>query len=230
MKIGKIKDNELEEAIVMVDKNTKLTEVLVEYPDLLKIFKPYTFDYLTNDELTVGDVAENNTLDVEGFVKETNELIDVELRRDLGEKNGRELLDIINETYFEDIIDEMPVLRLYVERFISNKDVAGSEIIETFESLVEQVTGYIDYAKETLHPLVKAVIDGQDKNTITGNLTKRDELKRSILELLRKLREKTNHFVPSDGEAETQFLYGRMNAIEDTILDMLLLEDETYKD
>ncbi len=230
MKIGKIKDNELEEAIVMVDKNTKLTEVLVEYPDLLKIFKPYTFDYLTNDELTVGDVAENNTLDVEGFVKETNELIDVELRRDLGEKNGSELLDIINETYFEDIIDEMPVLRLYVERFISNKDVAGSEIIETFESLVEQVTGYIDYAKETLHPLVKAVIDGQDKNTITGNLTKRDELKRSILELLRKLREKTNHFVPSDGEAETQFLYGRMNAIEDTILDMLLLEDETYKD
>ncbi|CAD2072553.1 hypothetical protein GCM10007358_09190 [Phocicoccus schoeneichii] len=214
----------------MVDKNTKLTEVLVEYPDLLKIFKPYTFDYLTNDELTVGDVAENNTLDVEGFVKETNELIDVELRRDLGEKNGSELLDIINETYFEDIIDEMPVLRLYVERFISNKDVAGSEIIETFESLVEQVTGYIDYAKETLHPLVKAVIDGQDKNTITGNLTKRDELKRSILELLRKLREKTNHFVPSDGEAETQFLYGRMNAIEDTILDMLLLEDETYKD
>lgn len=230
MKIGKIKDNELEEAIVMVDKNTKLTEVLVEYPDLLKIFKPYTFDYLTNDELTVGDVAENNTLDVEGFVKETNELIDVELRRDLGEKNGSELLDIINETYFEDIIDEMPVLRLYVERFISNKDVAGSEIIETFESLVEQVTGYIDYAKETLHPLVKAVIDGQDKNTITGNLTKRDELKRSILELLRKLREKSNHFVPSDGEAETQFLYGRMNAIEDTILDMLLLEDETYKD
>lgn len=230
MKIGKIKDNELEEAIVMVDKNTKLTEVLVEYPDLLKIFKPYTFDYLTNDELTVGDVAENNTLDVEGFVKETNELIDVELRRDLGEKNGSEVLDIINETYFEDIIDEMPVLRLYVERFISNKDVAGSEIIETFESLVEQVTGYIDYAKETLHPLVKAVIDGQDKNTITGNLTKRDELKRSILELLRKLREKTNHFVPSDGEAETQFLYGRMNAIEDTILDMLLLEDETYKD
>lgn len=230
MKIGKIKYNELEEAIVMVDKNTKLTEVLVEYPDLLKIFKPYTFDYLTNDELTVGDVAENNTLDVEGFVKETNELIDVELRRDLGEKNGSELLDIINETYFEDIIDEMPVLRLYVERFISNKDVAGSEIIETFESLVEQVTGYIDYAKETLHPLVKAVIDGQDKNTITGNLTKRDELKRSILELLRKLREKTNHFVPSDGEAETQFLYGRMNAIEDTILDMLLLEDETYKD
>lgn len=230
MKIGKIKDNELEEAIVMVDKNTKLTEVLVEYPDLLKIFKPYTFDYLTNDELTVGDVAENNTLDVEGIVKETNELIDVELRRDLGEKNGSELLDIINETYFEDIIDEMPVLRLYVERFISNKDVAGSEIIETFESLVEQVTGYIDYAKETLHPLVKAVIDGQDKNTITGNLTKRDELKRSILELLRKLREKSNHFVPSDGEAETQFLYGRMNAIEDTILDMLLLEDETYKD
>ena len=230
MKIGKIKDNELEEAIFMVDKNTKLTEVLVEYPDLLKIFKPYTFDYLTNDELTVGDVAENNTLDVEGFVKETNELIDVELRRDFGEKNGSELLDIINETYFEDIIDEMPVLRLYVERFISNKDVAGSEIIETFESLVEQVTGYIDYAKETLHPLVKAVIDGQDKNTITGNLTKRDELKRSILELLRKLREKTNHFVPSDGEAETQFLYGRMNAIEDTILDMLLLEDETYKD
>lgn len=230
MKIGKIKDNELEEAIFMVDKNTKLTEVLVEYPDLLKIFKPYTFDYLTNDELTVGDVAENNKLDVEGFVKETNELIDVELRRDFGEKNGRELLDIINETYFEDIIDEMPVLRLYVERFISNKDVAGSEIIETFESLVEQVTGYIDYAKETLHPLVKAVIDGQDKNTITGNLTKRDELKRSILELLRKLREKTNHFVPSDGEAETQFLYGRMNAIEDTILDMLLLEDETYKD
>lgn len=230
MKIGKIKDNELEEAIVMVDKNTKLTEVLVEYPDLLKIFKPYTFDYLTNDELTVGDVAENNTLDVEGFVKETNELIDVELRRDLGEKNGSELLDIINETYFEDIIDEMPVLRLYVEKFISSKDVAGSEIIETFESFVEQVTGYIDYAKETLHPLVKAVIDGQDKNTITGNLTKRDELKRSILELLRKLREKTNHFVPSDGEAETQFLYGRMNAIEDTILDMLLLEDETYKD
>ena len=214
----------------MVDKNTKLTEVLVEYPDLLKIFKPYTFDYLTNDELTVGDVAENNKLDVEGFVKETNELIDVELRRDFGEKNGRELLDIINETYFEDIIDEMPVLRLYVEKFISSKDVAGSEIIETFESLVEQVTGYIDYAKETLHPLVKAVIDGQDKNTITGNLTKRDELKRSILELLRKLREKTNHFVPSDGEAETQFLYGRMNAIEDTILDMLLLEDETYKD
>lgn len=230
MKIGKIKDNELEEAIFMVDKNTKLTEVLVEYPDLLKIFKPYTFDYLTNDELTVGDVAENNKLDVEGFVKETNELIDVELRRDFGEKNGRELLDIINETYFEDIIDEMPVLRLYVEKFISSKDVAGSEIIETFESLVEQVTGYIDYAKETLHPLVKAVIDGQDKNTITGNLTKRDELKRSILELLRKLREKTNHFVPSDGEAETQFLYGRMNAIEDTILDMLLLEDETYKD
>ena len=230
MKIGKIKDNELEEAIFMVDKNTKLTEVLVEYPDLLKIFKPYTFDYLTNDELTVGDVAENNTLDVEGFVKETNELIDVELRRDFGEKNGSELLDIINETYFEDIIDEMPVLRLYVEKFISSKDVAGSEIIETFESLVEQVTGYIDYAKETLHPLVKAVIDGQDKNTITGNLTKRDELKRSILELLRKLREKTNHFVPSDGEAETQFLYGRMNAIEDTILDMLLLEDETYKD
>lgn len=86
MKIVKIKDNELEEAIVMLDKNTKLTEVLVEYPDLLKIFKPYTFDYLTN------------------------------------------------------------------------------------------------------------------------------------------------HFVPSDGEAETQFLYGRMNAIEDTILDMLLLEDETYKD
>ena len=230
MKIGKIKDNELEEAIFMVDKNTKLTEVLVEYPDLLKIFKPYTFDYLTNDELTVGDVAENNKLDVEGFVKETNELIDVELRRDFGEKNGRELLDIINETYFEDIIDEMPVLRLYVEKFISSKDVAGSEIIETFESFVEQVTGYIDYAKETLHPLVKAVIDGQDKNTITGNLTKRDELKRSILELLRKLREKTNHFVPSDGEAETQFLYGRMNAIEDTILDMLLLEDETYKD
>ena len=230
MKIGKIKDNELEEAIFMVDKNTKLTEVLVEYPDLLKIFKPYTFDYLTNDELTVGDVAENNKLDVEGFVKETNELIDVELRRDLSEKNGSELLDIINETYFEDISDEMPVLRLYVEKFISNKDVAGSEIIETFESLVEQVTGYIDYAKETLHPLVKAVIDGQDKNTITGNLTKRDELKRSILELLRKLREKTNHFVPSDGEAETQFLYGRMNTIEDTILDMLLLEDETYKD
>ena len=230
MKIGKIKDNELEEAIFMVDKNTKLTEVLVEYPDLLKIFKPYTFDYLTNDELTVGDVAENNKLDVEGFVKETNELIDVELRRDYGDKNGSELLDIINETYFEDIIDEMPVLRLYVEKFISSKDVAGSEIIETFESLVEQVTGYIDYAKETLHPLVKAVIDGQDKNTITGNLTKRDELKRSILELLRKLREKTNHFVPSDGEAETQFLYGRMNAIEDTILDMLLLEDETYKD
>lgn len=230
MKIGKIKDNELEEAIVMVDKNTKLTEVLVEYPDLLKIFKPYTFDYLTNDELTVGDVAENNTLDVEGFVKDTNELIDVELRRDFGEKNGSELLGIINETYFEDIIDEMPVLRLYVEKFISSKDVAGSEIIETFESLVEQMTGYIDYAKETLHPLVKAVIDGQDKNTITGNLTKRDELKRSILELLRKLREKTNHFVPSDGEAETQFLYGRMNAIEDTILDMLLLEDETYKD
>lgn len=214
----------------MVDKNTKLTEVLVEYPDLLKIFKPYTFDYLTNDELTVGDVAENNTLDVEGFVKETNELIDVELRRDFGEKNGSEVLDIINETYFEDIIDEMPVLRLYVERFISSKDVAGSEIIETFESLVEQVTGYIDYAKETLHPLVKAVIDGQDKNTITGNLTKRDELKRGILEVLRKLRKKTNHFVPSDGEAETQFLYGRMNAIEDTILDMLLLEDETYKD
>lgn len=230
MKIGKIYNNELEEAIVMVDKNTKLTEVLVEYPDLLKIFKPYTFDYLTNDELTVGDVAENNTLDVEGFVKETNELIDVELRRDFGEKNGSEVLDIINETYFEDIIDEMPVLRLYVERFISSKDVAGSEIIETFESLVEQVTGYIDYAKETLHPLVKAVIDGQDKNTITGNLTKRDELKRGILEVLRKLRKKTNHFVPSDGEAETQFLYGRMNAIEDTILDMLLLEDETYKD
>ena len=230
MKIGKIKDNELEEAIFMVDKNTKLTEVLVEYPDLLKIFKPYTFDYLTNDELTVGDVAENNKLDVEGFVKETNELIDVELRRDFGEKNGSELLDIINETYFEDIIDEMPVLRLYVERFISSKDVAGSEIIETFESLFEQVTGYIDYAKETLHPLVKAVIDGQDKNTITGNLTKRDELKRSILELLLKLREKTNHFVPSDGEADTRFLYGRMNAIEDTILDMLLLEDETYKD
>ncbi len=230
MKIGKICNNELEEAVFMVDKNTKLTEVLVEYPDLLKIFKPYTFDYLTNDELTVGDVAENNKLDVEGFVKETNELIDVELRRDLSEKNGSELLDIINETYFEDISDEMPVLRLYVEKFISNKDVAGSEIIETFESLVEQVTGYIDYAKETLHPLVKAVIDGQDKNTITGNLTKRDELKRGILELLRKLREKTNHFVSSDGEAETQFLYGRMNTIEDTILDMLLLEDETYKD
>lgn len=230
MKIGKIKDNELEEAIFMVDKNTKLTEVLVEYPDLLKIFKPYTFDYLTNDELTVGDVAENNKLDVEGFVKEINDLIGVELRRDFGEKNGIELLDIINETYFEDINDEMPVLRLYVERFISNKDVAGSEIIETFESLVEQVTGYIDYAKETLHPLLKAVIDGQDKNTITEKLTKRDELKRGILELLRKLREKTNHFVPSDGEAETQFLYGRMNAIEDTILDMLLLEDETYKD
>lgn len=214
----------------MVDKNTKLTELLVEYPNLLKIFKPYTFDYLTNDKLTVGDVAENNKLDVEGFVKETNELIDVELRRDFEEKNGSELLDIINETYFEDIIDEMPVLRLYVERFISNKDVAGSEIIETFESLVEQVTGYINYAKETLYPLVKAVIDGQDKNTITPNITKRDELKRGILELLRKLREKTNHFVPSDGEAETQFLYGRMNAIEDTILDMLLLEDEAYKD
>jgi len=214
----------------MVDKNTKITEVLVEYPDLLKIFKPYTFDYLINDELTVGDVAENNTLDVEGFVKETNKLIDVELRRDFGEKNGSELLDIINETYFEDIIDEMPVLRLYVEKFISNKDVASSEIIETFESLVEQVTGYIDYAKETLHPLVKAVIDGQDKSTITPNLTKRNELKRGILELLRKLRKKTNHFVPSDGEAETQFLYGRMNAMEDTILDMLLLEDETYKD
>ena len=48
MKIGKIKDNELEEAIVMVDKNTKLTEVLVEYPSK-KIDK--TFTYIIPDNL-----------------------------------------------------------------------------------------------------------------------------------------------------------------------------------
>lgn len=227
---GKVISSELEEVIFMVNKNTKITQVLVKYADLVKIFKPYTFEYLTDDNLTIGDVATNNNLDVEGFVREINELLKEEMDRDLGEKNVSELLDIIDETYFEDLIDEMPVLRIYVEKFIDSKDTAGSEVIEVFESLVEQVNSYIEYAKETLHPLVKAVIDGQDKNTITPSVTKQAELKRGTLDVLKRLREKTNHYVAEDATAETQFLYSRMNAIEDTILDMLLLETKTYKE
>lgn len=210
----------------MVDKKTKLTELTLDYPGLVKIIKPYTFEYLTNDTLTLEDVAKNNHLDVEGFVKETKDSMKKELERNLAEKDTSELVKMIDETYFEDLLDELPVLEIYVQKFIKDKDAADNkEIREKFSHLSELTKKYIDFVEEALHPLVTEV--NESKKAIQAEVKQREFLKDELLEALRKLREKTNHYVSVDDDI--QFLYHRMNTIEDTLLDMILVEDVIYE-
>lgn len=200
-----------------LDKTTRVQHLFIDYPNIGEVIRPLSLKFAVDDTVTVEDVAVKNNLDVEAVVNDLKDFVEDEHVTNYVNHTKQDLTKTVHDRYIEDLKDELPVLHEYVKK-VSKKKLKDENVHHAYDKVKQALNDYSELLEDTVHPLVVS-----DKHVEVYNVEVESKEK-EIVKGFEKLRDVSNDYNSEPLDADVEFVYDRLERLEQVVIEMIALE------
>ncbi|CAD2079468.1 iron-sulfur cluster repair di-iron protein [Jeotgalicoccus coquinae] len=216
-----------------INETMKLKDILFKVPAAAGIFREIDIDFVNHGEQTLKEAHEEVNFDLVNIVYEVNELGKERIEGiDVSYMDQISIIKYIERKYYEDLLDELPVLNDYVEKLGSKykkEDAEYDKVAELFYNIYREMTVHIETEQSDVYPLLLTYYEHDSQvafEALKPHITRLLDEHKNIVNWFKQIRSLTNGYTPVDSnEPLNVFVMKKLEENEENIMTLLHLEN-----
>ncbi|MCK1977440.1 hemerythrin domain-containing protein [Jeotgalicoccus huakuii] len=216
-----------------INETMKLKDICFKVPAAGTIFRELNIDFVTEGDRTLKEAHEEGQFDLENILYELNNLknqpkegIDVSFMDQVS------IIKYIERKYYDDLLDELPVLNDYVEKLgkkYKKNHPEYEKVSELFYNIYREMIVHIELEKSDVYPLLKTYYEDDSKvafEALKPHITRLIDAHKNIVNWFEQINKLTNGYTPIDAnEPLNVFVLRKLEENEENIMMLLHLEN-----
>lgn len=141
-----------------INETMQLKDILFKVPAAAGVFREIDIDFVNHGDRTLKEAHEEGNFNLENILYELNELDKERIDGiDVSYMDQISIIKYIERKYYEDLLDELPVLNDYVEKLskkYKKEDVEYDKAAELFYNIYREMTVHIETEQSDVYPLL----------------------------------------------------------------------------
>ena len=141
-----------------INETMKLKDILFKVPGSAGIFREIDVDFVNHGEKTLKEAHEEGNFNLENIIYEVNQLGKERIEGiDVSYMDQTSIIKYIERKYYEDLLDELPVLNDYVEKLgkkYKKEEAEYDKAAELFYNIYREMTVHIETEQSDVYPLL----------------------------------------------------------------------------
>lgn len=216
-----------------INETMKLKDILFKAPGAVNIFRELNIDFVNDGETTLKEAHEAGHFNLENILYELNELTSERIEGiDVSYMDQISIIKYIERKYYEDLLDELPVLNDYVEKLskkYKKEDVEYDKVWELFYNIYQEMKLHIEREKTDVYPMLVTYYETKSDishEALKPHITRLIDEHKNIVNWFKQIRTLTNGYTPVDSnEPLNVFVMKKLNENENNIFMLLHLEN-----
>lgn len=216
-----------------INETMKLKDILFKVPAAAGVFREIDVDFVNHGEKTLKEVDEEGNFNLENILYELNELGKERIEGiDVSYMDQTSIIKYIERKYYEDLLDELPVLNDYVEKLgkkYKKEEAEYDKVAELFYNIYREMTVHIETEQSDVYPLLVTYYEEDSDvayEALKPHITRLLDEHKNIVSWFKQIRALTNGYTPVDiNEPLNVFVMKKLEENEDNIMTLLHLEN-----
>lgn len=216
-----------------INETMKLKDILFKVPGAADMFREIGIDFVNHGDATLKEAHDAGHFDLENILYELKELSKERIEGiDVSYMDQMSIIKYIERKYYEDLLDELPVLNDYVEKLAKKykkEDVEYDKVSELFYNIYQEMNVHIEREKTDVYPMLLTYYDTKSDVTheaLKPHITRLLDEHKNIVNWFKQIRTLTNNYTPVDSnEPLNVFVLKKLDENEKNIFMLLHLEN-----
>lgn len=216
-----------------INETMKLKDILFKVPAAAGVFREIDIDFVNHGDQTLKEAHEAGNFNLENILYEVNELAKQRIEGiDVSFMDQTSIIKYIERKYYDDLLDELPVLNDYVEKLAKKykkEDVEYDKVAELFYNIYREMTVHIETEESDVYPLLLTYYEQKSSvafEALKPHITRLLDEHRNIVNWFKQIRSLTNGYTPVDSnEPLNVFVLKKLEENEKNIMTLLHLEN-----
>ena len=216
-----------------ISETMKLKDIVFKVPAAASVFREIDVDFVNNGEQTLKEAYEAGNFDLENICYELEELSKERIEGiDVSYMDEPGIIKYIERKYYDDLLDELPVLNDYVEKLAKKykkDEIEYDKVSELFYNIYREMTVHIETEQSDVYPLLITYYENDSKvafEALKPHITRLLDEHTNIVNWFKQIRKLTNGYAPVDSnEPLNVFVMKKLEENEDNIMTLLHLEN-----
>lgn len=216
-----------------INETMKLKDILFKVPSSAGVFREIDIDFVNHGEKTLKESHEEGSFNLENIIYELNEQSKERIEGiDISYMDQASIIKYIERKYYEDLLDELPVLNDYVEKLskkYKKEEVEYDKVAELFYNIYQEMTVHIETEQSDVYPLLLTYYEENSDaayEALKPHITRLLDEHKNIVHWFKQIRSLTNGYTPVDSnEPLNVFVMKKLEENEDNIMTLLHLEN-----
>ena len=216
-----------------INETMKLKDILFKVPSSAGVFREIDVDFVNHGEKTLKEAHEEGSFNLENIIYELNEQSKERIEGiDISYMDQTSIIKYIERKYYEDLLDELPVLNDYVEKLskkYKKEEVEYDKVAELFYNIYREMTVHIETEQSDVYPLLLTYYEENSDaayEALKPHITRLLDEHKNIVNWFKQIRSLTNGYTPVDSnEPLNVFVMKKLEENEDNIMTLLHLEN-----
>ncbi|CDZ98964.1 Iron-sulfur cluster repair protein ScdA [Jeotgalicoccus saudimassiliensis] len=216
-----------------INETMKLKDILFKVPAATGVFREIDIDFVNHGDRTLKEAHEEGNFNLENILYELNELDKERIDGiDVSYMDQISIIKYIERKYYEDLLDELPVLNDYVEKLskqYKKEDVEYDKAAELFYNIYREMTVHIETEQSDVYPLLLTYYEENSDvvyEALKPHITRLLDEHKNIVNWFKQIRSLTNGYTPVDSnEPLNVFVMKKLEENEENIMTLLHLEN-----
>ena len=216
-----------------ISETMKLKDIVFKVPAAASVFREIDVDLVNNGEQTLKEAHEAGNFDLENICYELEELSKERIEGiDVSYMDEPGIIKYIERKYYDDLLDELPVLNDYVEKLAKKykkDEIEYDKVSELFYNIYREMTVHIETEQSDVYPLLITYYENDSKvafEALKPHITRLLDEHTNIVNWFKQIRKLTNGYAPVDSnEPLNVFVMKKLEENEDNIMTLLHLEN-----
>lgn len=216
-----------------ISETMKLKDIVFKVPAAASVFREIDVDFVNNGEQTLKEAHEAGNFDLENICYELEELSKERIEGiDVSYMDEPGIIKYIERKYYDDLLDELPVLNDYVEKLAKKykkDEIEYDKVSELFYNIYREMTVHIETEQSDVYPLLITYYENDSKvafEALKPHITRLLDEHTNIVNWFKQIRKLTNGYAPVDSnEPLNVFVMKKLEENEDNIMTLLHLEN-----
>ena len=216
-----------------INENMKLKDICFKIPQATQVFRSLNVDFVTEGDRTLARSAEEDDFELTSVLYELNNLSkEPKDGIDVSFMNQVSIIKYIENKYYDDLLDELPVLYDYFEKMAKKYKKDKPEFTraaELFYNIYREMVVHIEVEQEDVYPLLKNYYEHDDQTSyeaLKPHITRLLDEHKNIVNWFSQIRHLTNNYTPVDAsEPLNVFVLKRLEDNDQNIMMLLHLEN-----
>lgn len=216
-----------------INETMKLKDILFKVPSSAGVFREIDIDFVNHGEKTLKEAHEEGSFNLENIIYELNEQSKERIEGiDISYMDQTSIIKYIERKYYEDLLDELPILNDYVEKLskkYKKEEVEYDKVAELFYNIYREMTVHIETEQSDVYPLLLTYYEENSDaayEALKPHITRLLDEHKNIVNWFKQIRSLTNGYTPVDSnEPLNVFVMKKLEENEDNIMTLLHLEN-----
>lgn len=216
-----------------INETMKLKDILFKVPSSAGVFREIDVDFVNHGEKTLKEAHDEGSFNLENIIYELNEQSKERIEGiDISYMDQTSIIKYIERKYYEDLLDELPILNDYVEKLskkYKKEEVEYDKVAELFYNIYREMTVHIETEQSDVYPLLLTYYEENSDavyEALKPHITRLLDEHKNIVNWFKQIRSLTNGYTPVDSnEPLNVFVMKKLEENEDNIMTLLHLEN-----